>query len=70
MQSAQRKFLAHCRQWLRRRANEARMGLRRCAREGKVRLGTPNRPEVYARRKPLLTGDELQKLLSETRGDA
>ena len=49
---------------------EARMGLRRRAQEGKVRLGAPNRPEVYARRKPLLTGDELQKLLSETRGDS
>ena len=40
----------------------------RRVREGKVRLGAPNRPEVYARRKPLLTGDELQKLLRETRG--
>jgi len=50
--------------------DEARMGLRRRAREGKVRLGAPNRPEVYARRKSLLTGNELQQLLSETRGDS
>lgn len=70
MQSAQRKFLAHCRQRLRRLATEARMGLCRRAREGKVRLGAPNRPEVYACRKPLLTENELQKLLSETRGDS
>ena len=37
---------------------------------GKVRIGAPNRPEVYARRMPLLTGNELQKLLRETRGDS
>ena len=38
--------------------------------EGKVRLGAPNRPEIYDRRLPLLTGEEIQSLLSETRGDS
>ena len=38
--------------------------------EGKVRLGAPNRPEIYDRRLPLLTGEEIQNLLRETRGDS
>ena len=38
--------------------------------EGKVRLGAPNRPEIYDRRLPLLTGEEIQNRLSETRGDS
>lgn len=50
--------------------DEARKGLRRRAQEGKVRLGAPNRPEIYARRLPCLTGNEIQRLLSETRGDS
>ena len=50
--------------------SEARKGLRRRAQEGKVRLGAPNRPEIYDRRLPLLTGEEIQNLLSETRGDS
>ncbi len=48
--------------------DEARRALWYHVRAGKVRIGAPNRPEVYARRMPLLTGNELQKLLRETRG--
>jgi hypothetical protein len=38
-------------------------------REGRIRLGAPNRPGLYPRLKKLLDHAEVMRLLDEERGD-
>jgi len=49
--------------------NEAQAELRRRARGGSVRLGAPNRPDVYPRPSRRLPTRIVQDLLDDTRGD-
>ena len=48
---------------------EAYAELRRRARSGTVRLGAPNRPDVYPRPARRLPSSVVQELLDEVRGD-
>ena len=48
---------------------EARAELRRRARAGTVRLGAPNRPDVYPPPSGRLPSAVVQELLDETRGE-
>lgn len=49
--------------------DEAQTELRHRARAGTVRLGAPNRPDVYPRASVLLPTRVVQDLLDETRGE-
>lgn len=44
-------------------------GLMELVRQGKARLGAPNRPDVYPRLPALLAEDEIAELLTEERGE-
>lgn len=48
---------------------EAQSDLRHRARAGTVRLGAPNRPDIYPRPAGRLPSQVVQELLDETRGD-
>ncbi len=48
---------------------EAYAGLRRRARTGTVRLGAPNRPDVYPRPARRLPAGVVQELLDDVRGE-
>lgn len=48
---------------------EAHSELRRRARAGTVRLGAPNRPDIYPRPVGRLPSHVVRELLDETRGD-
>lgn len=49
--------------------DDAQAELRRRARFGSVRLGTPNRPDVYPSPSGRLPSRVVQELLDETRGE-
>ena len=49
--------------------DEAYAELRRRARKGTVRLGAPNRPDVYPRPPRRLPSSVVQELLDDVRGD-
>ena len=43
--------------------------LRRCAQAGKVRLGAPNRPEVYPNTSVQLPDEVVRAMLGDSRGE-
>ena len=51
------------------RENDANDELRRRAKEGTLRVGAPNRPDLYPRLSRRLPSRTVQELLDEVRGD-
>ena len=51
------------------RENDANAELRRRVKAGTVRVGAPNRPDLYPRPSRRLPSRTVQELLDEVRGD-